>query len=307
MTQTTNTAAFQDDARAWGDFWANSARSGGGGCLPERWAAIESAQQKAWADFVADLPQGARVLDLATGDGAVLRWMRAARADLSLTGIDLAPTLPTPPVGTEIRGGIAMEHLPFGDGGFDAVVSQFGFEYGDARAIAAEIGRVLAPQGRVGLIVHRGDGPILEHNRSRQRELLWALRDKSTAKKAKALLARGPKAIPKALKLAEDVAKMGAEKFGQTSPAWEVPEAIRRSVMMGARVGPVSIIETIETIETQAKNELGRIASLARACGTADDRDALHAAFADVSRTHQSTQAIYEPSGRALADFLTFS
>ena len=102
---------MSDDAKAWGDFWANNSGGDGSGCLPDRWAVIEQAQQSAWHGFIADLQEGARVLDLATGDGRVLRWMKEKRGDLSLTGIDLAPRLPPAPSGTETRGGIAMEDI----------------------------------------------------------------------------------------------------------------------------------------------------------------------------------------------------
>ena len=116
----------------WGEFWKRNAAAGargaangeGGGCLPQRWAAIENAQKGAWTGFVRQLPEGARVLDLATGDSRVLRWMKAARPDLALTGIDLAPQLPPPPAGISTQSGIAMEALPFDDASFDAVATE---------------------------------------------------------------------------------------------------------------------------------------------------------------------------------------
>ena len=236
----------------WGDFWALNARGGssgeGGGCLPQRWAAIENAQKSAWYGFVDAVPKDAHVLDLATGDGRVMRWMLGKRPDLSLQGIDLAPQLPPAPPGTASQGGIAMEKLPFDDDAFHAVVSQFGFEYGDVTKVTAEIARVLADGGLVGLMVHRGDGPILEHNRKRRNELLWVLKEKGIARKVKAALKDGPAAIDHAAKLAGKVAEQGAKKFGQQSPAWEIPEAIRRSCLMGRSAGVGSIAETIRNL-----------------------------------------------------------
>ncbi|WP_108786934.1 methyltransferase domain-containing protein [Erythrobacter sp. Alg231-14] len=304
--------ATNQSQEAWSDFWAlnsqgTSGDSSGGGCLPQRWAAIEQAQKEAWFGFCADLPDKAKVLDLATGDGRVLRWMLSKRSDLQLLGIDLAPKLPLPPAGTETRGGIAMESLPFDDGRFNAVTSQFGFEYGDTQRVANEIARVLASGGRVGLMVHRGDGPILEHNRQRRNELLWALKEKGVARKVKAALKGGASGIDRAAKLAGKVATQGAAKFGETSPAWEIPEAIRRSCLMGRQAGVGSITETIGIIEGHAKNELGRIKSLAGACTTADARDKVAEAFAKHGLTLNETLAIREPTGRELADFITFS
>jgi hypothetical protein len=100
---------------------------------------------------------------------------------------------------------------------------------------------------------------------------------------------------------------LGARRFGEDSPGWEIPEALRRAVLMGAEAGRDSILATIAEIENRAANEIGRIASLERACATADQRDALAAAFAAHGLSLHATSDVCEPSGRALASFLTFS
>jgi len=103
------------------------------------------------------------------------------------------------------------------------------------------------------------------------------------------------------------LAMLGANKFGKETPAWEIPEAMRRAIVMGKANGAEAILDVIAAIEAQATNETGRIASLQRACATADDRDALVRAFEKNGLSLQSTEPVCEPSGRALADFLTFS
>ena len=295
------------DADAWNDFWAANADGGRGGCLPQRWAAIEEAQRAEWREFIADLPENARMLDLATGDGRVLGWMQRERSDLGLTGIDLAPELPNPPAGTTILGGIAMEALPFADREFSAVVSQFGFEYGEVTKVAAEIGRVIAPGGKIGLMVHRGDGPILEHNQARRDAIDWVLGEQKLGTTMMAAL-ESPQGGPQvAAQVAAAIGLLGARKFGDDSPGWEIPEAMRRAVLMGAPAGLPAIMATIQEIESRARNELGRIASLARACATADERDAIAEAFAAQGFALHSSDDVREPSGRALASFLVFS
>lgn len=295
------------DAAAWSDFWAANADAPQGGCLPQRWAAIEEAQADAWRAFIAALPEGAKVLDLATGDGRVLGWMRAARGDLELTGIDLAPDLPAPPAGTTTRGGIAMESLPFGDGEFAAVVSQFGFEYGDVAKVAGEIARVLAPGGSVGLMVHRGDGPILEHNLARRVAIDWVLDEQRLGAILRQALDAPNGGPDVAAQVAAAIGIVGANRFGQDSPGWEIPEAMRRAVLLGAEAGRDSILATVTQIEARAANEVGRIASLERACAVADQREALAAAFAAQGLALRTTSDVCEPSGRAIAAFLTFS
>ncbi len=274
--------------------------------MPQRWQAIEDAQKAAWSDFAQALPNGTRILDLATGDGRVLRWMREERRDFELAGVDLAPTLPSAPEGTQTQGGVAMENLPFEDWSFDAVVSQFGFEYGDMEKAAAEIARVLAPGGSVGLMVHRGDGPILERNRHRRAEIDWVLGEKRLSELVSYALTADNGGAGPAAQVAGAIGLLGSRRFGETSPAWEIAEAMRRAIMMGESAGPASIMETLRAIEAQATNEIGRIESLAAACARADAREALLAAFTAVSLTLHETTTITEPSRRAFADFLTF-
>jgi SAM-dependent methyltransferase len=50
--------------------------------------------------------------------------------------------------------------LPFGDGGFGAVISQYGVEYSNLERALPEAVRMLAPGGRVRLVVHAADGAV---------------------------------------------------------------------------------------------------------------------------------------------------
>src|SRR5215212_736587 len=87
-----------------------------------------------WRAFFAGLPP-CDVLDICTGNGAVA--LIAATAGMSVTGIDLADIDParfvTPMAetlsGIRFLGGTNAAALPFPDGSFGAVVSQYGIEY----------------------------------------------------------------------------------------------------------------------------------------------------------------------------------
>lgn len=297
------------DAKAWGEFWKRNSGGDATGCLPERWATIEDAQRAAWRGFAAGLPEGAHLLDCATGDGRVLRWLREERGDLELTGIDRAEELPPAPEGTVLRGGIAMEALLFEDGTFHAVTSQFGFEYGDTAKVAGEMGRVLRDGGAIGLMVHRGDGPILEHNRVRREAIRWAIKEKQIVATVMRALTDPRGGFGPAAQVGAALAMLGAKLHGEASPAWEIPEAARRTIIMGHQRGaqPSEIETTLSAITEQADNELGRIASLERACGRADAREAIIESFSAHGLALARTDEITEKSGRAFADFLTFS
>lgn len=295
-----------DDASAWKEFWARNAKAGAGGCLPARWSAIENAQQAAWQKFFDAVPGTPRVLDIATGDGRVLAWLLAMRPGIDATGTDLAPQLPPPPRGAKVHAGIAMENLPFADASFDVITSQFGFEYGDSKRTTAEISRLLAPGGTIGLIVHRGDGPILEHNASRRAQIQWVLNEIDLITSIHAMLNTG-NGMASAVALATETAKAGARQWGEGSAAWEIPEAVRRTLLFSGRGSRAQLDTTLAQISFQASNELGRIESLGRACFAADDREELLAGFEPARLQLKSTVVLREPGGRAFADFLTVS
>lgn len=296
------------DRAAWSDFWAQeSGKASGGGCLPQGWAGIDQAQQQVWRGVAKQLRRSARVLDLATGDARVLRWLRAARADLKLTGVDAAPTLPPAPNGCKVRAGVAMEELPFGNASFDAVTSQFGFEYGDTPKVCAQIGRVLKPNGTASLLIHRGDGPILAHNLRRKAAIGWVLEDAGAMTRAMRGLRLSGAAAPAVVKMLAELAAEGASRFGDDSAAWEIAEAARRTVVLGMQQDPRSVVPTLRAIAAKADNEIGRIESLQNACRTADDRDLLAKQLAAAGLYIHSVQAVHEPSGRCFADLISIT
>jgi SAM-dependent methyltransferase len=254
-----------DNRKAWADFWAQKAGERAPTCLPNALREIDIAQSEVWHGFANRLPARSRLLDLATGDGAVLMKIRKVRTDLLLTGVDSAPSLPPAPPGTSFHAGVSMEALPFADASFDAVTSQFGYEYGDTSAIAREVGRLLAPGGALGLILHRSDGPIVAHNLPRRDALRWALAPGGLLAKARGLVAaRRIAAIPTppAFRTAADEAQ---RLFPGQSVGAEFLEAIRQTLDLGRRKPPAESLEVLDTLEKKASNEIARIETLERA------------------------------------------
>lgn len=152
---------------SWSDYW----RSGRGASCFEG-ADLEVRLNRAWDELVDGLPDGARVLDLATGNGTVARSC-AARArtrgiGLSIDAVDAAaidpPRVVADPDGLfrdiRFRGGVRLEALPFADAAFDGIVSQFGFEYADEDRAAAEVVRCLASGGRLRFLLHAREGAV---------------------------------------------------------------------------------------------------------------------------------------------------
>lgn len=147
---------------AWSAYWAQGV---GHGCFPGAPPQVAKMLDDGWCDFARSLPDKASVLDIAAGNGAVMRTMLRCRPDLAVQGVDLADV--GAPEGLAVRGGVDAAALPFPDGAFDAVTSQFGIEY-CAPAALPEAVRVLRPRGaRLRFVCHHIDSPAIAHNRLR--------------------------------------------------------------------------------------------------------------------------------------------
>lgn len=150
----------------WEGFWrttreAAAYRSG---------APQQAVLEQFWGDFfkrTLPLFPGARILDLACGNGAVARSAIGAARTAGLTHVmvcgldrsaaglvDLHRRLPSAyPVNADVL------KAPFRDGAFDLVTSQFGFEYAGSSAVV-EAARLVAPGGVLAAILHLKGGGI---------------------------------------------------------------------------------------------------------------------------------------------------
>jgi len=100
-------------------------------------------------------PEARAILDVGCGTGRLLRALHAAFPGARLEGVDAAPSMAAQaqamaPAGMPVRFTHAMaEKLPFPDGSFDLVFSSMTFHHwADQQAAIAEVGRVMAPEGR---------------------------------------------------------------------------------------------------------------------------------------------------------------
>src|SRR5271165_1353761 len=134
-------------------------------------AQFKEAQKQGWAHFApvetlttppaaqlvrhAGVGSGQRVLDVGCGTGVVA--VTAALRGAEVTGLDLTPALLERARENARIAGVAVEwlegdaeSLPFADGSFDAVLSQFGHMFAPRPEVAiAEMLRVLKPGGTI--------------------------------------------------------------------------------------------------------------------------------------------------------------
>jgi ubiquinone/menaquinone biosynthesis C-methylase UbiE len=115
-----------------------------------------------------DLPAGTTMVDVAAGSGnsalaAARRGIDVLATDFVADLLDVARMRAAAeklPIRTEAADAQA---LPFGDGRFDAAISCFGAMFAfDQEATAAEMSRVTAPGGKIGILAWTPDGFIGE-------------------------------------------------------------------------------------------------------------------------------------------------
>ncbi len=249
--------------RAWDQFWTSGT---GTGCAPNLTKLGHNPLETAWREFAKCLPRKAKVIDLATGDGTVLGWLRQVRRDLKLVGVDYATVLPFAPAGITLKPGISIEHLPFADASFDAVTSQFGFEYACHVKAAAELARVLKSNGSARLIVHHRDGAFVRHNAERAEALIWAS-GPGVMERAKSLAsARAAIAISTPSFFRQQVGD-AMRQFPRQPVATEFTTAVYQILERGLRDGPGQCLGALAELQWKAEAELQRIEALcAAAC-----------------------------------------
>lgn len=172
----TSEASLPARKAAWTDYWASGALHSCPGSYAGNYGGAIGAY---WDRHVASLPEGARILDIATGNGALpLRILERHGDGVEIDAIDLAQPVPEwyrPERHPRIRfhGGVDMAATRFRQGRFDAVCSQFGIEYGGRPAALDEALRVLRPDGRLLLVVHHAASELLAVARAEADAHAW--------------------------------------------------------------------------------------------------------------------------------------
>ena len=122
------------------------------------------------------LPKGARVVDLATGNGAVAllaaEYSSRNGMQFEIDALDRAKIQPRKDLeeaaaaqewldAVRFRGSAPNESTGLDGECVDLITSQYGFEYGDPAASSREIMRVLKPGGRLAFIIHHVNSVVV--------------------------------------------------------------------------------------------------------------------------------------------------
>lgn len=288
-------------AQAWTGFWRAEPAARMGATLADLPRDLNDRLAAPWAVLAKGLPPRAKVLDLATGGGAVLDALHALRGDLRLTGVDSAEGLPRRP-GMRLLGRTANERLSFADVTFDAVTSRFGIEYGPLAASAAEAARVLRPGGRIALVLHHAGSRIVSHNRARAAALQWAAHDSGWLEKAHGFAgARRVLALPVPPGFAAAPGE-AARRYPDQPVAWEFLTGIAQILHL---THPSQAEAALGELLARAEGELARLRALEEAALDEVRRDTLAAAFEAAGVALDPVAPILEPNGMPLAWLMT--
>jgi ubiquinone/menaquinone biosynthesis C-methylase UbiE len=133
--------------------------------------------REVWVEFFSVLPDGARILDVGTGNGAIAliasQAAAAAGRTFEIHGSDLARIDPVRDVangaslfrGIRFHAAIATEQLPFESESFDAVSGQYALEYTEPSRSLPEIRRMLRAGGRAQFVLHHADSAVARNAR----------------------------------------------------------------------------------------------------------------------------------------------
>jgi SAM-dependent methyltransferase len=150
---------------AWSRYWARGAPHSCVGTYGETYGGTIA---DFWRDVFGGLPPAARVLDLATGNGALPRLLleQCRSPGVTCDAVDIAAVqlpwraslAPGDRDRVRLHSGVDAAALPFEDRSFDLVISQYGIEYTDLGRSVPELLRVLAPGGGASMVLHHAQG-----------------------------------------------------------------------------------------------------------------------------------------------------
>ena len=171
-----------DRRSAWTHYWRSGVLHSLVGTLPDEYTGNLG---RFWREAMSDLGAEHRILDLGTGNGALPAFACRSLAGRlpRIDAVDLAEVAPLwladAPIecraAIHFHPGCEMERLPFDPYSFNLVISQYALEYTDLPRSVSEIGRVLAPGGRVALVLHADHSRLAHVARAEASHSGWLL------------------------------------------------------------------------------------------------------------------------------------
>ena len=163
------------DEVPWSLYWAEDRLHS---CVASGADADQQTLNKVWSDFALRLPAGAKVLDLACGNGAVASAMLSTQPALVIDAVDQADIAPQqfleahPELEKVVfHANTDINQLDFNAASFDALTSQFGIEYAGLTTAAESSVECLASGGLMCFIIHHKQSGIIQSSQLKLSEM----------------------------------------------------------------------------------------------------------------------------------------
>lgn len=153
------------NTNAWSLYWSEDRLYS---CVAKSSDEDQKTLNKLWQDFSQELEPNSRVLDLATGNGAVADALLSVNNSLQVDAVDKASIDPKKIV--KNHGNLANVNfhadtdifdLSFKPSTFDAITSQFGIEYAGLSEASVQVMPYLKVAGRFQFVVHHAQSGII--------------------------------------------------------------------------------------------------------------------------------------------------
>ncbi|TAN04775.1 MAG: methyltransferase domain-containing protein [Rhodanobacteraceae bacterium] len=167
MSRTLNPPPRSDSTYAWDQYWHTGRLASCGG---EGGVNYQPFISEGWKRFFSRLSDGARILDVCAGNGAVARLAAESASARNLhVAIEAVDSAALHPAGLESSAGMIhfsprtqAEDLPFPDASFDVIVGQYAIEYTDVERTLAELRRVSRQATTIRFVTHAAGSVVVQ-------------------------------------------------------------------------------------------------------------------------------------------------
>ena len=246
-----------------------------------------------WLAFFTSLADGTRVLDLGTGNGAIVLFAKEAAAatgrQFEIHGADLAAIDPAHHVpngarlfaGIEFHPGMANERLGFAAASFDAVSGQYALEYGDTAKSLAEVRRVLRGGGRALFVLHHDQSVLVGNARESLAQAALVLEETKVLRKLRrhAAAERDSTAAARATaaQLSADMASLRQAATRSANPHLlnVVMDGVQKLLGLRRELGAAGFEREVDRFERDIRAGVRRLQDLVHHAHSAEQMDAL--------------------------------
>ena len=298
---------INQSAHAWTNYWKSGRHDTcftGGGAFSQR---------EYWRRVFAGLAPGTALLDLATGNGAVAviaaEVSEEQNLNLEIHGVDQADINPESEFDIQFLGNTEIESMPYADGQFAAVTSQFGFEYSDTNQAIGEISRITGAGARVHLLVHAKQGEVHRQSEERLKRVRELVNDRALPELALSLaqLPVGSNRLSKAEKKFQSKAAAMYRRLEGAPPDDVAGYALKYLADIAGQISRYDLEDyrrCVRELTADLKAYMIRLNAMLRAARDEAQMREIKAAFGSLGFEHIATRPLME-HGEQIAWILT--